>query len=125
MKAPGSAVTTEMIFPPSARFAPASLMKKYAALAFTSNIESYSSSAVSRIGLRSTFPTVFTATSIFPFAASASAKRRVMFSGTVRSPRKIAPVPPADSTAARVCSASAREESELTWIATFAPASAA
>ena len=82
-------------------------------MALTSNISSYSDSVVSTIGLRSTLPTVLTATSMVPIAEVASVNSRAMFAGSVRSPWMTTPFLPASRTAARVSSASPRLASEL------------
>jgi len=61
--------------PPSLSRRPACCRKKYAALELMSNIESYSASVVSTIGMRSTLPTVFTAISTPPNARTAASNR--------------------------------------------------
>src|SRR5438309_2051520 len=65
-----------------------------------SNIESYSSSVVSTIGLRNTIPTVLTAMSTPPKASTAASNSFVTLAGLVRSPCTLIALTPAFCAAA-------------------------
>ena len=99
--------------PPSFNRFPACCKKKYAALALMSNIESYSASLVSTMGLRNTLPTALIAMSTPPKAFTAASNNAVTLAGLVRSPCTLIALTPAACTVATVLSASGSEAALL------------
>jgi hypothetical protein len=83
------------------------LQKEVGGLGVDVEIESYSASVVSTIGLRSTLPTVLTAMSTLPNTSIAAANSFSTLSGTVRSPWTLTAFAPDSCIWATVLSASA------------------